>query len=1339
MSKRNIRPNSGKQLYLNQIFYKGMLYTSSEMQEGFAKIIDNYDIAPTGDAASPRYPLIMQDVELGSDSTNIIPIQFKQDPKFSYIKFKRVISESEYVNDIINDRAPVDVQTHRPAKQIEIIRRDKQEFVDNDQVNLNNIGHTSYMLYEDIAQNDISQYDDTLINTYKNATETMPFLNYNSSNNNFFIKYNYYNGESITNINTFNSNLLTVIDGTVVTSSYIFNQNVLTPSDRLELRNCSQISSSDIKITDGDTFDITINNITNEYRLYGVDTPETTKTVEKWGPYATKILTNILKTTDMTSLVLLEKFVTIDVYGRMVSKFYIGYRIPVGEDNPHNLLLFKCVDISALLLHYGIGKLKYLTLPTGNEIYKNAANNAIEHSLKIYSDVDFDPYYEYPILNPNADMFLLSEKDNLQLTSSQYIEIVSLNDQYPISAKTNIRTKVLSAKYIDYLDSLAFIGRIIDTTNNLYNIAYKGIILLRCVLDSNNNPTYIIQLPSNQGEGVKPNIINATVSGGYNINNSNMINISNNTDQFKAFDIIGVAPLRTQNNELLEPYEIVTQAVAGQKILLKAMLNENGYYTYNNITTTDMFGFDVYINPIYITINYTDEQQQTVEEDFELYPATVVHREIGDYTNQTILSYNINTIKENILNATSLQRAAIFQELGIDSIGSVTWETIINTINTQRGEYLFTTSKVQINKNNTDTYIIQLQHQTQTYNYREITMFDNYQNVIPEYLFTGSVLEMLIGSYKSYNDNNGLVAIVVFNNFSTINMSFNGTQTATLRTNSLPLKFYQQWYTAAYNDTNYVPISESKLIYTKPANSNALSKTTEWNNYASTVIKPTDYYYNVGYTNAQFKYSIQPKIENKLSDSCPSVLENLLLTNTYQEMYQIIPLLQIGNTVETVSDKTLRQNMDFKNATRLDVFNRQICLYGPYTISNVLFFSQFEVFDYFPFPSHVIELDEPITTVYNYKDALVIMGKYNIYMLSGAASILECKLNKIYENLSTHLADINCLATSGNNMIFFNDGMGYVIVPNIYVDSSSNIKIYKLTEYISNFFYNPEEFIRLKFNYNIDSNLTYIMELQVYVENNNIVIAVNVEAYGSIEDNNNVQRKIVVWFVYDQNYKYWRTYSSTLFDDIKQIYICEPQLNNQFLVTYNGSNYIAYFKYLWGTEYADKNMTGETITKQSICTTINSGYLSVDTMNDKRFKDIILELDNIDSNAQLKMECNFFVDGTPVLLSDTDVLVIDKTTNDTNISTDYEFDDEHVADVHHIFKTDGTDDQQKLFGKLFKLDNTVYGITGRTHIRVPVFGKGRLPLFTLQITSDKFYEFINYSMIYKEKNINRRS
>ena len=71
MAKRQIRGKRGKQLYLNKIFNRGMLHTSSEMKPGYVKTLSNYNITPTGDAATPRRPYAIVGFENDIELINI--------------------------------------------------------------------------------------------------------------------------------------------------------------------------------------------------------------------------------------------------------------------------------------------------------------------------------------------------------------------------------------------------------------------------------------------------------------------------------------------------------------------------------------------------------------------------------------------------------------------------------------------------------------------------------------------------------------------------------------------------------------------------------------------------------------------------------------------------------------------------------------------------------------------------------------------------------------------------------------------------------------------------------------------------------------------------------------------------------------------------------------------------------------------------------------------------------------------------------------------------------------------------------------------------------------------
>jgi hypothetical protein len=211
-------------------------------------------------------------------------------------------------------------------------------------------------------------------------------------------------------------------------------------------------------------------------------------------------------------------------------------------------------------------------------------------------------------------------------------------------------------------------------------------------------------------------------------------------------------------------------------------------------------------------------------------------------------------------------------------------------------------------------------------------------------------------------------------------------------------------------------------------------------------------------------------------------------------------------------------------------------------------------------------------------------------------------------------------------------------------------------------------------------------------------------------------------------------YDNTNFNIINSSYICEPYYNHQFIITNNGFNiHVAVL------ETTDRSITKDNDNTNISCY-LNSGYLSVDTMNDKRFKDLIFEFDSL-TNKELTLKCNFYIDGTPMLITDTEAVVVDQYGVDTiSIAPDLNVLDSTV--IKPISEFDTSPDHKQFYGSIYKIinnsdENAVYS-SNRAHLRIPIFGKGRLPSFSIELSSEKPYEFINYSMIYKEKNINRR-
>lgn len=1014
------------------------------------------------------------------------------------------------------------------------------------------------------------------------------------------------------------------------------------------------------------------------------------------------------------------------------------------------------IDVAAASLSSGLSVLTSFILDDQNNplypIYIAASNHAQINDYKIfgYSSNDFDPFHYYTTIAPQIIL-----KDSLQITDEMYIEAVRIQDNYQISAKSSTNIDFVKTIYIDYLDAIAFIGRIVQNssdTNNEAKIIYKGPILFKCNLDSANNTFFNILLPSNEGEGETPNILSA-INEGYNLINENVVHIKNDKEQYEVMSPISAAVVALDNIEgttdykISDPAIIVSKGVLGQKLLLKAVINEDGYLGYSGISTTDSYGYKLTIDAI---------QYNGVT----LFDATNIIKLPGETTAVHTHTLNLDSARRKLFE--SIEKSGNY-------LGSFEPTTEHPHPDVQKGKYYFNESdkfyykatetsweKFDISFTdifNTSPKIVIKSFKIIKPNLDEISLsptdcnfkLDGEPTVtsfIEHCLFEIKAQVVKVGNDILINIHNNLDAIQM-----TLN-SKNGLIEQQYRTNTeaSTVKIYSTWYRSKYSEEKFEAFSPEKLVFIKSSTSNELSKIEDddWGWESAKGIMPTDYSFVPDSRGTfTFKFSMQPKYSIKLGDNCPSGLADIELINSFQEMYVIIPKLTIGDETEEVSSATLKKNLDIKNATRIDIFNRQICLYGPYTKTNALFFSKFEKYDYFPFPYNVIELDEPITYIYNYKDSLIVFGKYNIYMLSGGTTVSDCVLNKIYENLSIHIPDMQTVITSGNNLIFFNNGVGYVIIPNTYVDSASNIKVYKLTENISNFFYNPEEYIRSRIpKINIESEIVFELSFISYVQNNETHIVCNIEVTEKISNENSKIYNLPVLFIYNQDYKYWKMYSTELFEKIHMCYIGEPNLNNQFIVSNKGNIYIAYFRNTYTTDY--KDTSSSSIENYNIVTTINSGYLSVDTMNDKRFKDLIIELDNINPDSNVLVECNFFIDGAPILLSDVDVLVIDKTSG-LELPTENVIELLKKYDIYHIGNspTENNSNEYELisekYGTAFTIGDNTYSSSGRTHVRIPVFGKGRLPSFTLQIKSDKFYEFINYALIYKEKNINRRS
>jgi hypothetical protein len=144
------------------------------------------------------------------------------------------------------------------------------------------------------------------------------------------------------------------------------------------------------------------------------------------------------------------------------------------------------------------------------------------------------------------------------------------------------------------------------------------------------------------------------------------------------------------------------------------------------------------------------------------------------------------------------------------------------------------------------------------------------------------------------------------------------------------------------------------------------------------------------------------------------------------------------------------------------------------------------------------------------------------------------------------------------------------------------------------------------------------------------------------------------------------------------------------------------------------NEWGKDCGEHSIECIINSGYIDCyGVIKDKRFRDLIFELNNI-SGLNFEFNCVFSVDGAQII---PDVLTID-------------FLDGNEA---NITLKGGT-----VLGHSFVTDESHLPPLDRMRVKLPVLGRGRIPSFTFKFVGDGALELLNYQIVFKEKNLNRR-
>ena len=1281
MSKKNMTKGSGKQIYTNQIFNKGMLYTSSEMPEGYTKVLNNFDIAPVGDSIVPRVPVKITNSFGTGLSKHTYPVSFNQSKnKQHYINFKHTVTEEDYINKIVanydyNEFANDSIIIH--SRNSEGLNDETCVFeapstpndveepttsLINNMVDLysNDLDHTIFKESLDGVVDStgvaLFSYDFTFPKVCSYLGFSITFTDYNQEQEIRISEY-----ESIILSLTYEDDgkdpylkLVRLDNGSITADD--FGVVSLGHGHALKISNATGVNyefepydlsnynvniMTEYEVHDGDT--IYKDNI--GYRFLTINTPEINSNdlnlSDKWGNYATYYMTDISDYINAHSGTCSLAYIVIgtDAYDRKLTYFFIKY----GDYYYY---------IQEILVRNGLATIDYVYSKYDFvDKLSIALKLATDEAIKIHSDTEVDPYY------PGGINRVLLDTDGYGDFEEGYlVEAVSIVSNKTISPGVTNKIDDVNFVKIDYLDAIGFIGRVIETESGVQNIFYQGVMYL-----SYEDGNFKLKLPENDLEGYSVNIVDA-VAGGYNLLNKNVINTSSTYVTYEPTYTKAVFPVDTSSDT-----KIIKEATYGSVIKLLPISNYS-YYQSDILPKLDnAFSYTIkaHVDEMYVQFDTVDDANSGDSMLGTAGYGTVYY----EYTITKGNDYSI-ILKGSVIDDKIKYTGFIFY---VDSV----------TLNYIGLDY----SKI-IAASGTNIYygVSSLINNVETYNAYGVDLFT---------LKTTSV-----GKSTNYIEN---VSLTLSPNFTYLD--------------DYDIKLESKWQVGTSSD--FVDISDYKIL-------GDITNLDEYYNFSKIDGEYPDgsFQWQINSVNDLFfKYIMTPVY---VFNTTAFDLDDYINEGYSRET--ISAQLEVDDSYTTIDSESITSSTDIASCTRLTVFNRQVCLYGPYTSVNALFFSKFENEWYFAFPYNTIDVDESIIYVKEYSGNLVLFGKYNIYMIqtTGAISSEDTTLTKVYDGLSINSTDINLVKQFGTHLVFFSNNVGYVMSTNKYYDDPTYVTVSKLTDNINNCLYNPDPFIRTVAGVQINTQINnIIIEPYLYIDTTNIILVHNY-TYTTTIDNVISTKNLCVFYRYNQLNKYWTTYS---FKDITNFicsYVCEPNFNYQFLIKKDDNVHVLYFDVTTLESYKDYGDT-------EIETIIDSGFLSVDNMKDKRFKNLFLDFNNIKGKADINIDCSFFVDSQPILLAmDTSSILADE------FGAEYGNLDSYGQGKIVYSHVTSEPEVGSNYGINFEINNVGYSVSGRHKCRIDLSGKGRMPSFVIKLTTEQTYELLTYALIYKEKSINIR-
>lgn len=455
------------------------------------------------------------------------------------------------------------------------------------------------------------------------------------------------------------------------------------------------------------------------------------------------------------------------------------------------------------------------------------------------------------------------------------------------------------------------------------------------------------------------------------------------------------------------------------------------------------------------------------------------------------------------------------------------------------------------------------------------------------------------------------------------------------------------------------------------------------------------------------------------------------------------------------------KNYDLGQATGMCEWEQRLVLWGVPDALNTLFISDVGNPNFFPYPNNVDIFTDPIISVHNYGNELLVLTTSALYRLTWDTEGLGWVHTLVQQNLHVTLEDtyMSCVI---KNMFFFKSGeYYYMMVPKA---TSSNVRgevaIAPISKPIEGLLDNFHEEV-----YNLvkvmadDPNIihfpNYLVNYFSYVDNTRVVVNYVYDLNATIGDTESItnSKYLYVQLIYDTDI---RTWTMRVFEAAHMLYASHADAIQQdrFIdVTPALTDSQLVLQYYQFQDYGDESVqyVGETNTVYVNRIIKNYQYLDtgnreINTELKKRFREFQFKIKN-NTATNLGFFTSFLIDGS--LRKDLQRyeprLLLDEKTGEATIVVERVLDPETMT-----YKTSRIERiliPERMLQDSGELTPTILAeetdadrwilnqsaFPGRTlcKIRMPITGKGLSPRAILLSTNEQNFEILGHCWVYR--------